>query len=108
MSAAELSAGLFAVGAPATWRASERQLLLAVLLDAVQLYRRGRHATNRDARRLFEETRAWFASTERTTLFSFEVVCEALDLDPDYVRRMLSPRSARRRRDGLPASRAAH
>ncbi len=108
MIASDPSAGLFVDGARATWRTGERELLVAVLLDAVQSYRHCRRATDPDARRLFEETRAWFVSTERVTLFSFEVICDALDLDPEYVRRMLPARSARRRRDGLPASRAAN
>jgi hypothetical protein len=35
------------------------------------------------------EILAWFASPDRTWLFSFERICEALELDPDYLRRGL-------------------
>lgn len=104
---ADRTAGLFVDHAPATWQAGERQLLLAVLVDALQSYRRCRRATDSDARRLFEETRAWFASTERSTLFSFGVICDALELDPEYVRRILTPSNGRRTRDDLLGSRAA-
>ena len=78
----------------------ERLLLLAVLEDAVECYRRGRRSRDPAARILFDETRAWVESHDRDTLFSFESLCEALDIDPDYLRRRLHETSgggARRR-----------
>ncbi|HJQ84186.1 MAG TPA: hypothetical protein VKA21_08925 [Candidatus Binatia bacterium] len=84
-------------------RAGERQLLLAVLADAVESVLRCRHARDGEARRLYAETRAWFASRDRSALFSFEGICDALDLDPEYVRRMISDRTVRRRRYRPPA-----
>src|SRR5262249_22056700 len=67
----------------------ERLLLLAVLEDAVDCYRRCRRSRDPAARLLFDETRAWVEARDRGTLFSFETLCEALDFDPDYLRRRL-------------------
>ena len=67
----------------------ERLLLLAVLEDAIDCYRRCRRSRDPAMRLLFDETRAWVESRDHDTLFSFESLCEALDIDPDYVRRCL-------------------
>lgn len=67
----------------------ERRLMLAVLQDAVAgwfRYRRGRSARER---RLFQEVENWFAATDQEWLFSFERICNCLDLDPSYLRRKL-------------------
>jgi len=77
--------------------AGEHQLMLAVLADAVRAYLGNRGARDRESRALFRETLAWFASPDRTTLFSFESICDALDIDPDYVRRLLVVQSLRHR-----------
>jgi hypothetical protein len=68
----------------------ERLLLLAVLQDAVDTYRRCRGSRDPEARLLFDETRAWVESRDHDTVFSFESLCDALDIDPDYLRRRLS------------------
>src|SRR5262245_40625168 len=68
----------------------ERLLMLAVLENAVICYRRYARARDSQARRWFEEARDWLASSERSSVFSFESICDALDLHPDYVRRNLS------------------
>jgi hypothetical protein len=78
--------------------AAERQLMLAVLADAVRSYLGNRGARDGESRALFRETLAWFASADQTTLFSFASICDALDIDPDYVRRMLVVQSLRHRR----------
>ncbi len=67
----------------------ERLLLLAVLEDAIDCYRRCRRSRDPAMRLLFDETRAWVESRDHDTLFSFESLCEALDIDPDYLRRRL-------------------
>jgi hypothetical protein len=67
----------------------ERLLMLAVLEDAVDCYRRCRRSRDPATRLLFDETRAWVESRDHDTLFSFESLCEALDIDPDYLRRRL-------------------
>jgi hypothetical protein len=78
----------------------ERLLMLAVLEDALDCYRKCRRSRDPGTRLLFDETRAWVESRDRDTLFSFESICEALDIDPDYLRRRLHETSdggARRR-----------
>jgi len=68
----------------------ERRLMLAVLEDAVDCYRTGRWARDPATRLLFAETREWVESTDCRALFSFESICDFLDIDADYVRRRLA------------------
>ena len=72
----------------------ERRLMLAVLGDAVDCYRRGRRASDPATRLLFDEARAWLESTDRRATFSFESICDVLDIDPDYLRRGLRQQRA--------------
>ncbi len=65
-----------------------RLLMLAVLQDALECYRRYRGTRDPASRLLFEETRVWVESTDRAT-FSFESICDVLDIDPGYLRRCL-------------------
>jgi hypothetical protein len=59
------------------------------------------HATDPKARQLFLDAEEWIAADDRTWFFAFENVCDALDLDPDYVRGGLFKwRAAERRRVG--------
>ncbi|MCX8072680.1 MAG: hypothetical protein N3C12_09535 [Candidatus Binatia bacterium] len=71
----------------------ERRLMLAVLVDAVRLTRslqaeeaRAGQLSLLKRRQLLREY-AWFQSAERDRPFAFQVICEALGLDADYVRR---------------------
>ena len=67
----------------------ERLLMLAVLEDAVDCYQK--HAYARDPRgaQLFEEAEEWVESADRSWLFSFENICDTLEINADYVRRGL-------------------
>ena len=67
----------------------EKKLMLAVLEDAVACFLR--YATARDGRKraIFREVKDWIRKEDPDWLFSFENVCEALDLNPNYVRRGL-------------------
>jgi hypothetical protein len=64
----------------------ERRLMLAVLEDAVDSYRK--YALARDPREqaCFLEAREWFLSDDRSWLFAFENVCDVLEMNPDYLR----------------------
>jgi len=64
----------------------ERRLMLAVLEDAVDSYRK--YALARDPREqaCFLEAREWFVSDDRSWLFAFENVCDVLEMEPDYLR----------------------
>ena len=69
--------------------ARERLLLAAVLDEALTCYRRYALARDEHGRALFAETEEWFRSDDHTSVFAFESVCDALDLDAAYVRRGL-------------------
>ncbi|MBX3027162.1 hypothetical protein KF840_19860 [bacterium] len=69
---------------------SEKRLMLAVLRNALECYQKHLHATDRTGRELFAEAAAWIESTNGHGLFSFENISEALELEPQYVRRQLA------------------
>jgi hypothetical protein len=64
-------------------------LLSAILTDAVICFKKHEKETNPRARRLGQETEEWFFSDDPEWPFSFISICEALNLDPDYIRRGL-------------------
>jgi hypothetical protein len=70
-----------------------------VLRDAVECYQK--YALARDPRGRFEfdEARRWIESDERDWPYSFENICDVLDIDPIYLREGLArfaPRMIRR------------
>ena len=66
----------------------ERNLLLAVLTDAIQRFRL--LATIHGARRReLSESAVWILSDDRTWPYSFVNVCEALGIEPSGLRRAL-------------------
>ncbi len=92
---------------PAQWQAEahalgdpERRLRLAVLEDAIRYLQRYGGATSGRERTLYEDAADWFASPDRSEPFAFENVCEALGLDPEYIREGLY-RWRTAHRDGL-------
>jgi hypothetical protein len=70
------------------WRGA-RQLLLAVLDNAVEAVFRYRPDHSRRGRRLLKETLDWFRSADQQWLYSFENICIHLHFDADYLRRGL-------------------
>lgn len=67
----------------------EKLLMFAVLEDAVEGYRKYLHATTRKGQRRFREAEEWIDREDKQWLFSFDNVCEALDINPEYMRRGL-------------------
>jgi hypothetical protein len=67
----------------------ERRLMIAVLEDAVDVYRKQVGAQDARGKQLFREAEEWIEDTDRTWLFSFENICDVLDIDATYVRRGL-------------------
>ena len=67
----------------------ERELILAVLEDAVVCFQKYFRSTGEKEKRLFEDTEEWFVSDDREWIFSFINICDLLGLDPDYVRKGL-------------------
>jgi hypothetical protein len=64
----------------------ERLLMVAVLEDAAQCFRKHLFATDRRGQSIFEEAEEWLMEEETGAAFSFRHICEALDLDHRYIR----------------------
>jgi len=69
---------------PKDFSQPEKDLMLAVLTDAIRDYRSNLSACN--AR--FREARRWLFGPNES-LFSFESICEILELNPALIRRKL-------------------
>lgn len=69
---------------PTGSQSPERDLMLAVLEDAIYCYQYYEFSTSN--RRLWRETDLWFRSSEAAWPYSFINICHALGMDPDYVR----------------------
>src|SRR5438093_17960 len=67
----------------------ERRLMIAVLEDAVDVYRKQAGARDPRAQQLFQDAEEWMEDTDRSWLYSFENICDVLDIDADYLRRGL-------------------
>ena len=63
--------------------------MIAVLEDAVDVYRK--LAGARDARRqqLFRDAEEWIESEDRSWIFSFQNICDVLGIESEYLRRGL-------------------
>jgi len=64
----------------------ERVLMLAVLRDAVSCYQDHVGSRHKPKRLLHMEAEQWILDRDRSYLFSFDNLCEALGYDPDYMR----------------------
>jgi hypothetical protein len=64
----------------------EKRLMLAVLEDAVGTFQKFATASGRRGRRLFAEAEEWFTSEDGTWPFAFHNICQALGLEPSYIR----------------------
>jgi hypothetical protein len=67
----------------------ERRLMIAVLEDAVDVYRKQAGAKDARGQQLFQEAEEWIEDRDRAWLFSFQNICDVLDLDAEYLRRGL-------------------
>ncbi|HWP59210.1 MAG TPA: hypothetical protein VNL14_15050 [Candidatus Acidoferrales bacterium] len=66
-----------------------RKLMLAVLEDAVKCFLANAGAPEGEGRKLFEEAEQWILDERGDWLFSFESICTAFALNPEYVRQGL-------------------
>lgn len=64
----------------------ERRLMLAILEDAVDCYRKHAAARDHRARNLFTEAESWIEAPDSNWLFSFQNICDVLGLESDYIR----------------------
>jgi hypothetical protein len=79
----------------ATYQNPERALMVAVLRDAITCLEKYAAFRSSGNRRLFDETVEWILSDDCAWLFSFNNVCEAVSIDPVYLRKGLIRMSQR-------------
>ena len=70
-------------------RQPERSLMSAVLLDAVECFQKYLLLHDEYSNRLFKEAENWILDNDPEWLFSFINICDALTIDPHYLRRGL-------------------
>jgi hypothetical protein len=70
-------------------REGEERLMLAVLESAVEDFQNYVLAWNRSGKKLFQQVEEWFLEKDSEEFFSFENICETLQLHPDYIRQGL-------------------
>jgi hypothetical protein len=63
--------------------------LMAVLESAVEDFQKYVLAQHASGKKLFQHAKEWFLEKDSGTLFSFESICETLQLHPDYIRQGL-------------------
>ncbi|HMA80107.1 MAG TPA: hypothetical protein VKR81_04430 [Candidatus Binatia bacterium] len=67
----------------------EKALLIALLEDAIDTYRKFSRAQDREGKEQFREAKEWIMARDDHWIFAFNNVCELLGLNPDYIRRGL-------------------
>jgi hypothetical protein len=70
-------------------REGEERLMLAVLESAVEDFQKYVLARRPSRKNLFQQAEEWFLDNDSEALFSFESICETLQLHPDYIRQGL-------------------
>jgi hypothetical protein len=60
--------------------------VVAILEDAISCLREHGNAKNGAYRLTYREAERWLWREEGNALFSFDMVCETLDIEPDYLR----------------------
>jgi hypothetical protein len=67
----------------------EKRLILSVLEDAVECFMKCIDASSSKGQRLFRDADEWIALEDKHWVFSFDNVCDMLDINPEYLRRGL-------------------
>src|ERR1700687_3328217 len=65
----------------------EKRLMLAVLQDALDCYQKYAFSKDSHGRQLFVDADQWISCEDRDWYFSFENICETLEISPAYLRR---------------------
>jgi len=65
----------------------EKRLMLAVLQDALDCYQKYAFSKESHGRQIFVEADQWISCEDRDWYFSFENICETLEISPAYLRR---------------------
>jgi|SRR5215467_8699599 hypothetical protein len=64
----------------------EERLMFAVLTDAVECFQKYFGFQSRKCQALFAEAAEWIESRDSSWPFSFEQICQTLDISPSYLR----------------------
>lgn len=67
----------------------EKRLVLSVLEDAVECFMKCIDSPTNKGQRLFRDADEWISLEDRHWVFSFDNVCDMLDINPEYLRRGL-------------------
>jgi hypothetical protein len=67
----------------------EKRLILSVLEDAVECFMKCIDSPTSKGQRLFRDADEWISLEDKRWVFSFDNVCDMLDINPDYMRRGL-------------------
>jgi hypothetical protein len=67
----------------------EKRLVLSVLEDAVECFMKLIDSPTSKGQRLFREAEEWINHEDKKWVFSFDNVCDMLDINPQYMRRGL-------------------
>ena len=88
-------------------REGEKRLMLALLENAIEDFQKYAFANDKARKELFQEAEDWFFATDNDSLFSFENICEYLQLNSNYLRQgLLRWKTAQRK--GRPGQSAAN
>ena len=68
----------------------EKRLILSVLEDAVECFMKCIDAATNKGQRLFREADEWITHEDKRWVFSFDNVCDMLDINAEYMRVGLS------------------
>ncbi len=68
----------------------EQRLMLAVLVDAINILQGWQRAGSARKRRAFADAAQWVNTRGTGYPFSFDSICDALNIDPEVLRRRLS------------------
>lgn len=64
----------------------EKRLMLAVLQDALDCFQKYAFAKDGVGQQMFADAGQWIEDEDRTWYFSFENICEILEINPQYLR----------------------
>lgn len=78
--------------------------MFAILLDAVECFQKYAILRGEYANRLFKDTEHWIFDEDPKWPFSFMNICEAVEMDPHYLRKGLSLWKLRAMQQRIPSA----
>jgi hypothetical protein len=79
----------------------EKRLILSVLEDGIECFMKYIEAPTSKGQKLFRDAEEWINLHDKQWIFSFDNVCDMLDINPDYMRRGLQSWKRRKLADGV-------